>query len=174
MRITSNAVHLVLWVFLLLGSIPAAIVGIMLLPQPVAFFFLFFAVFCLCSGPLLGVARSVYLDDAGIRYAKISLSWESARITVHYQLFRGGVNLIAYVSDHYLTEKLIRSKNRFGNTVLFSLSPKKLSYLLTRTPYTVFYANEPGKGPSAIRSMVRMIDDHNHSVLEKQEKEITP
>ena len=173
MKFTKNTKNLIMWIFLVFMSIPWIVFGILLFPEPPSFFFLFFSLFCIVSGFLLRIVTPIVLDENGIRRRKISFPWEKTHVTVHFQYYRGGVDLIAYVCDRYLSVAQLNSRNQLRGVIVFSLSPQKLSELLAHTPNVVFYANGPQAYPSGIRRMVRMIDDHNRSVSEKQ-KEMNP
>ena len=116
--------------------------------------------------------QPVLCSDEGIGRAGNVLPWNRAKLTVtfRHEMYHRGIVPVLFVDDHHLSEYEIRSKSYRKRATYLVLTATRARSILSHDPGTIYFSVEP---PPFYRAIVRMIDDHNRSVSEKQ-KEMNP
>ena len=116
----------------------------------------------------------IYLSSDGIRVPEGLIRWDELKITVRPQHFYRTCYLLAHFDRRPLTEAEVTRKSKPKNFA--RLTRRNLELILEYYPNRFYYTfiTPPPSYYLAMHRMIRMMDRHNRSVLEKQEKEITP
>lgn len=115
----------------------AVVLGLFMLPDPVSFALLSLSVvFALFSFECVRLKHINYINitDQAVKHGNICYTWDNVCLTVqlgHPNFFRKSYDYYVYFSDHYMTEKEIKSKETKKQGFYIVLNEKRVEMLLS-------------------------------------------